>query len=398
MSKNGNSILNFVYNNFGFLSDVVRVINKDGDNYISREQLHSIAKEDTNIERLLSLKIAREVDGVYELDKRVLSFISFSHNEFALSSPESVKKYHYSLNKLYDKLLSSLEDNDIIRHGDQLISELRDFSDILEENITRLLQETLDLKENLENKSPVEQFDRASAIIKEYIEPLNEIVEDREDAILFLVRNIISLALKKSDTLDRNIASKMRRLWLQARAVHENTESFGMQIIGELFTLKKIKKTSSVVVGAIGWLENMDDLNVRGICDKYTSGVHSAEFFFDAIELLESILEENVEVLVPTAEELRASFDPSTYHHFDSALYLTRLREDMPVMNIFKWLYLEMQKKDELSYTNYCVALSLLDSLSLSSTKQREIIRFDTCSLDIPISEVKNIITDKGTK
>ena len=393
MTRNSSSIPNFVCTYFRFMSDIVRIVNKENESYITAEQLDFFAnRDDVPISTLLRLKIAREIDGVYEIDKRVVNFISFSNNEFALSSPESVKKFHYSLLTLYDKLLRATETNDTVRYADQLISELRDFSDILDGSISRLLQETLELKENVNQLSARERFDYASKIIKEYVQPLNEIVEDRSDTILPLIRNISSLAMQKSNSFDRNIENIMRRLRIQADTVHMNTEVFGRQILSELFTLKKIKKTNSILTGAIGWLENYQTLEPKGICNKLPIKVHAKEFFFEAIDELEVLLEEEEDVYIPTEEDLRGVRKLSTYYHFNRDKYIKAIEKEIPINNIFKWLYIEMIENDELTYENYCIALSLFDELRIAYTSEREIITFDSCKLNIPIANAIKLL------
>jgi len=376
------------------MSDVVRIVNKDGDNYITHEQLQLLADRDSvSITTLLKYKIARESDGVYEIHKRVANFIAFSNNEFALSSPESVKKFHFSLSALYDKLLRSTEANDIIIHSDHLISELRDFSDILDSSITRLLRDTLALKENTEKHTPQERFDIASGIIKEYVEPLNEIIEDRPDTILPLIRDISSLAMQKSFSYDKNIENKLRRLRFQAKYVHENTEQFGRKIISELFTLRKIKKTNSILSGAIAWLENKTTLTPKGLCNKMPIRVHSKAFFFEAIEELELLLEEDIDIDTPTLEEVSKSTKIEHYFHLDKTMYLTALEKALPVENIFKWIYNEMKKHNHLSYENYCITLSLLDRIDVSYSKvDRDILVFETCDLNIPVAKSTTIL------
>jgi len=396
MSKNSASIPNFVCKYFRFMSDVVRIVNKEGESFITAEQLETLAlRDDVPIATLLKLKIAREIDELYEIDKRVVNFISFSNNEFALSSPESVKKFHYSLSKLYDKLLRSTETNDTIRYADQLISELRDFSDILDGSISRLLQETLELKENSKQMSARERFDYASNIIKEYVQPLNEIVEDRNDTILPLIRNISSLAMQKSNSFDRNMEIIMRRLRLQANDVHKNTELFGKQTLSELFTLKKIKKSNSTLSGAISWLESKHELTPKGICNRTLIKVHSKEFFFESIDDFEVLIQEDEIVTIPSEHEIQKIRETLSYYHFDRNKYMNKIENILPIDNIFKWIYIEMKEYKELSYENYCIALSLLDELEITYTENREIITFDICNLNIPIANVKNILQEK---
>lgn len=370
------------------MSEMVRIVNSENESFITEKQMNDFEeRHDISLATLLRHRIVRELDDVYEINKSVVGFISFCNNEYALSSPESVKGHHFPLNEVYEKLLRSSESNDKIRFANQLISQLRDFSDALFSTTERLLQETLELKENSENTHPKERFDRASLIIKEYVEPLNEMIEDRENTILPLVRNISSLAIQLSGDVDYHIANVMRNLWLQANRVHKDTERFGKQVIDELFTLKKIQKTSATISGAIAWLENIDNLEPNTVAEEYKIIIHSKEFFFETINELEELLLIDETITVPIGSEI----DKELYFHFNKNLYLKRLKNDLPIDNIFYWIYKTLEEKNELNYQNYCEALSLLDEVKLKYSTDRSKIDFDEFYLDIPIVTAKNI-------
>lgn len=387
-----NSVPNFICTYFRFMSDIVRLVNRDGENYITQEQIEPLLKRDeVPFSSLLKLKILREVDGVYEIDKRVAAFIAFSNNEYALSSPESVRKFHASLVMLRDKLMRTTEANDIVRYSDQLIAELRDFSDTLDESISRLLQETLLLKQNVSKQSPKERFDRASEVIREYVEPLNEMVEDRPNTILPLVREIASVALQKGDTFDRNIETIARRLKIQADSVHKNTELFGRKIIGELFTLKKIRRSSSVLRGAIAWLEHGDKLEQRGIAGRYNTRVHAEEFYLEAVDIFDEMIKSDEVIDMPTDSELKEVFKDKIYFLFNKPYFMEKAKDALPIDNVFKWIYDEMKIKDELNYENYCDALVLLDEMKVSFSAQRDALDFGTFDLSIPVARVDEL-------
>ena len=384
------NIVHYVYNNFKTISEMVRIVNSESESFITQEQMN-LFEEKSEISRstLLRHKIIRELDDIYELHKSVIDFISFCNNDYALSSPESVKGHHFPLNELYEKLLRASESNDKTRLANQLISQLRDFSDALSSTTEKLLQETLELKENEDSKHPKERFDRASLIIKEYVEPLNEMIEDRENTILPLVRSISSLAMQMQGDIDYNIANIMRNLWLQANKVHKDTERFGKQIVDELFTLKKIKKTSSTISGAITWLENMDKIEPKLRVDEYKTLIHSKEFFFETVSELEELLLIEDTVSVPTKQDV--DNQKQSYFHFNKNLYMKQLKSDLPINNIFYWIYEILEEKDELNYQNYCEALSLLDEVQLRYSDERDKIDFNEFFLDIPIVKAEKI-------
>jgi len=394
MIKSGTTIANFVSNYFRFMSDVVRIINhENGDNFIRKEDLDILAdRDDVPIENLLKLRIAKfdEESSAYVIDKRVVNFISFCNNEFALSSPEAVKKYHYSLDRLYKKFIHATEANDIILYAEQIISELIDFSDMLESNIQRLLDDTLRLKEAHEDMNPSQRFREAGKLINKYIEPLKEMVEDRvgKETILPLMRNIMSMAAQKRVTYDKNIDNKMHRLSMQANSTHEHIENFGKKIVSELYTLRKIRKNSLILSSAITWLKHKEQLAPSKLIPLYKRTVHSKEFFFEAIDVFDTILSSNESVYI-SKEALQSSGENEPYFHFDKEAYLERFKKDMPVEDFFSWLYHFMDERGELTYPNYCTALSLIDSTRIKFGHERALLDFDTFNLNIPISSAK---------
>lgn len=382
------NIAHYIYNNFECMSEMVRILNSEEESFISEEQMNYFEeRHNISLDTLLRHKIVKELDDVYEIHKSVVDFISFCNHEYALSSPESVKGHHFPLNEVYEKLLRESDNNNRIRFANQLISQLRDFSDALFSTTERLLQETLELKENSEQTHPKERFDRASLVIKEYVEPLNEMIEDRENTILPLVRNIGSLAMQMSGDMDVNIAKVMRNLWLQANRVHKDTERFAKQVIDELFTLKKIQKTTSTISGAIRWLENIDNLKLQEVKYEYKMLIHSKEFFFETINELEELLLIDETVIVP----INLNQNKKSYFHFNKNFYMKQLKNNLPIDNIFSWIYEILKEKNELTYQNYCEALSLLDEVNLSYSKDRDKIDFDKFYLNIPIVIAKNI-------
>lgn len=392
MIKSGVSIANFVSSYFRFMSDVARLINSEnGDNFIRKEDLELLADRDAvPIDSLLRLRIAKfdEESYAYVVDKRVIDFISFCNNEFALSSPEAVKKYHHSLASLYSRLIRATEANELVESATDTIRELGDFSNVLESNIQRLLDDTLRLKTEHEKMSSSERFREAGKLIHKYIEPLKEMVEDREDTILPLIRNIMSMAAQKRVTYDRNIDNKMQRLSTQANNTHAHIENFGKKIIAELYTLRKIQRNSLILSNAITWLKEQDKMPPSKLIPIRRRTVHSKEFFFEAIEAIEAIYSSDASAYIPKVA-LQASEESPVYFHFNKEVYLKRLGEDIPIDNFFDWLYRFMEERDELTYSNYCTALSLIDNTRIKFGVERGLLDFISFNLNIPISSTK---------
>jgi hypothetical protein len=125
--------------------------------------------------------------------------------------------------------------------------------------------------------------------------------------------------------------------------------------------------------------------------DEYKIFVHSKEFFFESISELEELLLIDEIVTIPTKLEIENK--SKEYFHFNKTLYLKQLKNDLPIENIFYWIYQRLEKRDELNYQNYCEALSLLDEVRLRYSKNRDRVDFDEFLLDIPIVKAEKIKT-----
>lgn len=399
MARNGASIAKFVSKHYNFMSDVVRLINSgEGDSFIKKNELEILAERyGAPVDDLLKLRIGKfdEESSGYVIDRRVTGFISFCSNEFALSSPEAVKKYHFSLMALYEKSIRAEEVNDIVRYADQMITELIDFSDMLESNTQRLLDDTLTLKSEHEKMSAAQRFDQASKLIDEYITPLKEMVEDREDTILPLIRSIMSMATHRLVSFDKNIDSKMHRLASRANGTHADIERFGKKILSELYTLRKIRRNSQILSNAVAWLTDKESLPSSRLLPSFNRTTHSKEFFYEAIEMFDDILAANETVMISEKAMHSSAKGKEEHFRFKEAEYFEKLAADMPVDDFFSWLYRAMQERGELSHPNYCTALSLMDHTQLKFSDERCLLDFEDFNLNAPVSAVKKIEKDR---
>jgi len=386
MHSFGSKIPNFISTHFSFMSEVVRLLNKEGDVYIDRKRFELLAsKWEVPIESLLKYRIAYEVDGAYEIDERVADFIAFANNDYALTSPESVQKYYHPLQQFYDNLLAAEERNDLLRICRNISRELRDFSNALESSKTRLLNEALSLQDRSEKMTPQERFMRATEIIRFYVEPLKAMVEDSDRSMLALIRMIGQLALVKMQTvIDSNVLEVLHRLRRQSDGTHEVVVAFGKKVIQELMTLRKLQKNNAILSWAISWLEHRDTSAPSHLAEPYRFQAHRKEFFFDALESLESLTRVEIPVRLPSPESLEA-LRRQSLHHFSATEHLKQLDLAMPVSNIFRWIYVRLERDEMLTFENYFSALSLVNNYTLSFTDQRDRLLFENHTLDVPI-------------
>ncbi len=386
----GSQIAGFVYRHFDILTILSRMMARSGDDFISEAKMKELAESyDTPIDRLLKHRIVRQVEGGYEIRGEVAAFVTFANNEFSIRSPESVKKFHRSLVELYEKLLVAEDANDLIFFAERTIAELSDFSNSLEGAVTGLMDDILVLKKESAELLPKERFDRTTRLIREYAEPMEEIVSDRSDSILQAVREIERLALVKGETMDRNVADKMVLLWKRADRVHRRVEEYGRKIFSELTVLRKMERSSEILSAAVTWLKaKRPGVDETGLASKYKIAPHPREFPYDAALMLEEMASSAKEIEIPLFQETDFDLQEREGNHFDEEAYCEEIKRTLPVEHIFGRIHEDMKRYGMPSYQAYCRALSVLDRFCATFSPERMVLEFPDAALDVPLAHI----------
>jgi hypothetical protein len=119
--------------------------------------------------------------------------------------------------------------------------------------------------------------------------------------------------------------------------------------------------------------------------------VHSNDFVFESIEEFEMFFSANQEIKMPDIEEIRRVQEENKdkYFEFDERDFIERVAQEGRVESFFKWVYEELKREDNLSFQNYCRAISISNSLDIKYKSDRDIVVFDKFDLNIPIAVAK---------
>ena len=217
------TILNFLAVHFEVIRDIYDIQCKDG--FIRAELLNEVlSKYDKDvIAQLTDYKILRKKGSDYEFHSIFFNLIEFIQVQFKPLLPETIEKYYLSIKALYEKIIESvrLEKNILVESILSLANEIRDFLEHIERNTYALLQETRDLKSNIEQIPYSEKIRRASFWIEEYINPMNKILDvNHSQSVVNKLYEISSYVnQKRLNFEDENIRLKFEQLRSEERRV-----------------------------------------------------------------------------------------------------------------------------------------------------------------------------------
>lgn len=178
MNINGKSILGFLHRNYDFVHRLFSTA-KQANFFIKEETLKDICREfEVPFDTLKDNRIVREQrNNEYNLPSVYVQFLSHLFSDFSMPLHESVDKYRVSIANYYSLLFQEREHNKVNDLINSLVSELEEFSEIIENRTQQLLKETQELKSNVAQIDYVEKARKASYWIDNYIIPLNDILE-----------------------------------------------------------------------------------------------------------------------------------------------------------------------------------------------------------------------------
>src|SRR6185312_8062200 len=173
------TILYFLWNYFDVVKDLFDVQSNDG--IIKKELFNEILKKhDKDIkQQLIEYKILKAQKDDYELRDVYYKMLEFVLFEFRPMLPEEIAKFGMAIGELFKRIRGKSEGNReiLLERIRALSTQIREFTDAVEKNSIRLLNETRDLKANAAKVDYREKIQRASFWIHYYIIPLNTILD-----------------------------------------------------------------------------------------------------------------------------------------------------------------------------------------------------------------------------
>ena len=380
------TILAFLSTHYDVIRDIYDIQTYDG--FIRTELLDEILSNYGKdvYSQLLEYKILREKGGDFEFHSVFFKLIEFVQVQFKPLLPETIEKYYQSIKTLFEKIIESimLDKNVLVASILNLSNEIRDFLEHIERNTTALLQETRDLKSNIEQISYSEKIKRASFWINEYINPMNKILDVNHSQSVVCKLNEVSSYInqKRLNFDDDNIRLKFEQLYNQILFTNDELLVQSKILNNELLPLiERIRTESMILTGFIEFLNTpyKNDvpylLKLGGRFQLYSDEFHfSAKSFFDKI-----IIDE------PTIyEEDKADFDKWI---FNKEYFKEKLKNDLPQESFFQWCSKTLSNQfDNIESDKYFSLVNLLfeDDLKVEFSEEKETIRTDKNVLIVP--------------
>lgn len=381
------TILNFLASYFDSLKDLFDVQTADG--IIRKERLSEILLErNTDISsQLIEYKILRKLGDDFEFRDTYYKLFEFILNEFRPLLPETIQKYEQSISLLFRKIREGISKDKLIlgqRIGD-LYNEIKEFSEAVEKNTIRLLNETRELKSNVEKLDYQEKVRKASFWIDYYITPLNNILDiNHVDSItnkLFDISNYVNVRrLNFDDELIRLQFEKTYNFLVQT---NDDLLRQSKLLTNELLPLiERIRTESIILTGWIEFLKISYKAPLPRVFKVERTYPYSNDMYMNAKEYLEQFaIDETIFVEDPMML--------SDKWVFNKDLYKMRLMDQLPLDSFFEWCGLTLKNDYKEIETDKFFALTALlfeegINIEIENESDRQLIKTSQMTLRVP--------------
>jgi hypothetical protein len=329
------TILRFLSNYYDILRDLYQAQHDEG--IIRREVLASVCEkyEHEVQNQLKEYKILRSTNEDFEMRDVYYKLFEFVFHEFKPMLPEKIEKFNLSINELFRKIKEGINGEPKIlgERVRNLSDEIRSFLENIENNTTRLLQETRDLKANVEKIDYKEKVYKASHWIEHYILPLNRILDiNYSESIASRLVGISDFSNQyRLNFSDENIRVQFEKLYNQLIQTNDDLLRQSKILTNELLPLiERIRTESLILTGWIEFLRNPYKVETphllksnRGLPYSHTIFLNTKEFFEQFADEDEVVFEEEI----PSMEKWI----------FNKNMYKAKLKEEGPVEDFFGW-------------------------------------------------------------
>ncbi|MDZ4668350.1 MAG: hypothetical protein SGJ00_10745 [bacterium] len=381
------TILNFLANYFDSIKDLFDIQSKEG--IIRKERLNEVIsfRGEDILSQLVDYKIVRKLGDDFEFRDTYYKLFEFILNEFRPLLPETIQKYEQSISALFKNIREGISKDRLIlgqRIGD-LYNEVKEFREAVEKNTIRLLNETRELKSNVDKLDYQEKVRKASFWIDYYITPLNNILDiSHADSItnkLFDISNYVNVRrLNFDDELIRLQFEKTYNFLVQTNdeLLHQSK-----LLTNELLPLIERIRTESIIL--TGWIEFLKMPNKSPLPKVFRverTYPYSNDMYLNAKEYLEQF----------ATEEAIFLEDPmmlSDKWVFNKDLYKSKLMNQLPLDSFFEWCGLTLKGDYKEIETDKFFALTALlfedgIMIELDNQAERQLINTSQMTLRVP--------------
>lgn len=387
MKAEPKTILNFLANYFDTLKDIFDVQTKEG--IVRKEIIQEIfATQGTDIlSQLIDYKIIRKLGDDYEFRDTYYKLFEFILNEFRPLLPETIQKYEQSISILFKKIREGIGKDKLIlgQRVTDLYNEIKEFSEAVEKNTIRLLNETRELKSNVEKLDYQDKVRKASFWIDYYITPLNNILDiNHQDSItnkLFDISEYVNV--RRLNFEEEHLRLQFEKLYTFLVQTNDDLLKQSKLLTNELLPLIERIRTESVIL--TGWIEFLKAPNKAPLPKVFKVErvyPYSNDMYLNAKEYLEQFAVEET-IILEDPQQLTDKWI------FNKDLYKGKLLSDLPINSFFEWCGLTLKTDYQYIETDKFFALTTLlfedgIAIELENNTDRQLIQTNQMTLRVP--------------
>jgi hypothetical protein len=386
------AILYFIWNYFDVVRDLFDTQTNEG--IIRREILAAILdKHRKDIKpQLLEYKIIRQVNDDFELRDVYHKLFEFVLFEFRPLLPEEIEKFGSSISGLFRKIQEGIigDRNILLERLTALSAQVKEFSDSVEKNSIRLLNETRELKANVNRIDYKEKIIKASFWIQYYISPLNKILDvNHSESISNKLLDISEYANQRQLNFDdEGIRKAFQKLYYLLGQTNDDLLRQSKILTNELLPLiERIRTENLILTGWIEFLKNPYKISPPKLLKTDSDKPFSTKIYLNTKEYFEQFTK---------AEEavIEQETDRNQRWIFKKSHYKKKLVEKLPLNNFFDWCNNELRgEANEITNEKVFALTGLLFEEDLevvfSDSKEMIQLRTATSTLNVPKLIVK---------
>ncbi len=387
MKAEPKTILNFLATYFDTIKDIFEVQTRES--IIRKEILQEIFANqgDEILPQLLEYKIIRKLGDDFEFRDTYFKLFEFILNEFRPLLPETIQKYEQSIGILFKKIREGINKDKLIlgQRVTDLYNEIKEFSEAVEKNTIRLLNETRELKSNVEKLDYQEKVRKASFWIDYYISPLNNILDiNHQDSItnkLFDISEYVNVRRLNFD--EEHLRLQFEKLYNFLVQTNDDLLKQSKLLTNELLPLiERIRTESLILTGWIEFLKAPNKAPLPRVFKVERVYPYSNDMYLNAKEYLEQFAVDET-IILEDPQQLTDKWI------FNKDLYKNRLLAALPVNSFFEWCGLTLKSDYQYIETDKFFALTTLlfedgISVELDNENDRQLIQTNQMTLRVP--------------
>ncbi len=386
------TILHFIWSYFDVLRELFDTQSKDG--LIRKEALALILERNKRDikSQLIEYKILRNINEDFELRDVYYKLIEFILFEFRPLLPEEIEKFGTSISDLFRNIKEGIngEKAILVDRLRGLSSQIKEFTDSVEKNSIRLLNESRELKSNVSRLDYREKIQRASFWIQYYILPLNSILDvNHSESITNKMLDVSEFANQKRLTFtDEGIRQSFEKLYFQLIQANDDLLKQSKLLTNELLPLiERIRTESLIITGWIEFLQSYNKIQPPRLLKPKKDNPYSTRVYLNTKEYFEQFKVDEDAIIVEDDNEYQTWV-------FNKAKYKRKLINSLPIDNFFAWCSNQL-KDDTSEVTNEKVfaltGLLFEGDIEVNTSSEVKFLNIETktSKLSVPILNVK---------